>query len=903
MAANSGVWKADFGRLNLTFDRSSDELNPTSMKNEPKRPPKVLEKLLSRLCKGELLEEILGDLEEYHYELLEQPKWKRRLFYWFQVVNFLRPFALRGITAPHYFNHTIMFRNYIKVSLRGLMKNPVNSFINVFGLAVAIGICIFTYAFARWTYNTDQFHQHKEEVYLVTFSAKRDGTLQQFGQTPRPLGAMLREDFAQVKKICRVEDANVIVKAGANVFHEKVRYADPEFLEMLTFPLKRGNPASLHDPSSIILSADMAVKYFGDVDPIGEEMLLKFSENSGRTFKVTGVAEKFPEAHTIDFHFLINFENLYTSSVPSVPGYDIHDWGRFVNATLIQVEKPADLHVIEQGMGKYRDLQNKAAEEDWAVFSYGFEQLASLHRKSSAIRDDISYSSDAKYDSIIFLSIITVFLLVLACFNYINIAIVSAAKRLKEIGVRKTIGASRSVVIVQFLTENVVITFFALVIGVVLGTFVFVPWLENLNSFDMGFTLLDQRLWIYLPAVLLITGIASGIYPSIYISSFPVVGILKGSVRFGKKNPLTKVLLGVQLVLACVLITAGVLFNQNTTYMAERSWGYNQKQALYVAVPHQAAFEKMKARMVESPDIISVSGAEHHLGKNHTTTVAHQPDRQVEVDQLSVDAGYFETMGLQFIAGQSFREHYEADKKTIVVNEALAKSIGLDAATAIGQLFRIDSTQHEVVGVVKDFHSYSFFKKVKPAIFRVANEAAYRYLTLKVQPGKEYEANKAVQAEWASLFPEIPFDGGFQEDVWGNYFEELEVHASVWRGFAILAVVLASLGLYGLVTLNVAGRVKEFSIRKILGAGLPGIAGNITRQYVVLFAVALLVGAPTSYMLNKALLDWIYWYHVPVTYGGVFVAVAILVLVLLLTVAIQVRRVARENPVGGLRVE
>lgn len=867
------------------------------------RPPKALEKLLSRVCKDELLEEILGDLEEYHYELMEHPAWKRRLFYWFQVINFLRPFALRGITTPQYFNHTIMFRNYIKVSLRGLLKNPVNSFINVFGLAVAIGVCIFTYAFARWTYNTDQFHEHKEEVYLVTFSAKRDGALHQYGQTPRPLGAMLREDFAQVKKMCRVEDGNVIVKSGANVFHERVRYADPVFLEMFTFPLKRGNPASLHDPSSIILSADMAVKYFGDVDPIGEEMLLKFNENTGRTFKVTGVAEKFPEAHTIDFNFLINFENLYSSSVPGVPVYDVHDWGRFVNATLIQVENPADVRLIEQGMEKYKGLQNKAAEEDWAISSYGFESLATLHRKAGDIRNNISHSSDSKYDSIIFLSVITVFMLTLACFNYINIAIVSAAKRLKEIGVRKTIGASRGVVIVQFLTENVVVTFFALLMGIFLGTFVFIPWLENLNSFDMGFTLLDPRLWIYLPAVLLITGIASGIYPSFYISSFPVVGILKGSVRFGKKNPLTKVLLGVQLVLACTLITAGVLFNKNTTYMAERSWGYDQKQALYVALPDHTAFEKMKARMVQNPHIVSMSGSEHHLGKGHITTVAHQPDRQVEVDQLSVDGGYFETMGLQLVAGRSFRERYEADKKTIVVNEALAKSIGLEGAAAIGQLFRIDSVQHEVVGVVKDFHSYSFFKKVKPAIFRLANEEDYRYLALKVQPGKEYQANKDIQAEWALIYPEIPFDGGFQEDVWGDYFEQLEIHASVWRGFAILAVILASLGLYGLVTLNVAGRVKEFSIRKILGAGLPGIACNITRQYVALFTIALLIGAPTSYMLNKALLDWIYWYHVPVTYGGVVVAVAILVLVLLLTVAIQVRRVARENPVGGLRVE
>jgi ABC-type antimicrobial peptide transport system permease subunit len=361
------------------------------------------------------------------------------------------------------------------------------------------------------------------------------------------------------------------------------------------------------------------------------------------------------------------------------------------------------------------------------------------------------------------------------------------------------------------------------------------------------------------------------------------------------------VFLGVQLILACILITTGVLFTQNTNYMAKRSWGYNQHEALYVAVPDQAAFEKMNALMVQEPNAVSISGSLHHLGKSHTRTVIHMPDRQFEVDELSVDAHYFETMGLQLAAGRVFQDHAEADKNTVVVNESLVKSMALE--NPIGEIFKIDSVQYEIIGVVKDFHSYSFFRKVNPAIFSVADKESYRFLSVKVRPGSEHETSKILQARWAVLYPEIPFDGGFQEDVWGNYYEQINIHASVWKAFATIAVLLASLGLYGLVTLNVAGRVKEFSIRKILGAGLRSIAGNITRQYVILFAAALIIGAPVSYFLNKLLFDMIYHYHMPITFAGVIIAIGILILVLLTTVAAQTRKVLISNPVDGLKVE
>jgi ABC-type antimicrobial peptide transport system permease subunit len=446
-----------------------------------------------------------------------------------------------------------------------------------------------------------------------------------------------------------------------------------------------------------------------------------------------------------------------------------------------------------------------------------------------------------------------------------------------------------------------VVTFFALIVGVILGVTIFIPWFEQMWLFNMGFTLLDVSLWIYLPSILLLTGIAAGIYPAVYISKFEVVRIIKGSVQFGRKNPLTKLFLGFQLIIACILITSAVMFTQNTAYLSKRSWGYHQESVLYANVPDLASFEQLNATMGADPNVLSISGSSHHLGRNFTSAVVHLPDRQYEVDQLSVDASYFETMGLQLQQGRVFNEHNESDKQTVVVNELFVQSMALDKP--IDQSLKIDSIQYNIIGVVSDFHNTSFSNKVRPTVFTVANREDYHYLTIKVRSGAEQQTYKALQAKWAHLFPETPFQGGYQEDVWGNYFRGIGIHATFWKVIASIAVLLASLGLYGLVTINVAGRAREFSIRKILGAGIKNVAAIITQQYTILFAVALTVAAPISYLLIKLLIEAAYAYHMPIDFLGVTLAVVILIVVLFGTIATQIIKVFKSNPVDGLKIE
>jgi putative ABC transport system permease protein len=866
--------------------------------HEAVHPPRWPLHLLRLFLKKQFVEEIEGDMEEVFRDNMEQMSpAKARRAYVLEMLKLMRPVLLRDFAGVKLHSQQAMFANYFKVSFRGLMKNPLNSFINVFGLAAAIGICVFGYAFARWTYSTDQFHLLKDEVYLVTFEAERDGTAQRYGTTPRPLGDLLRNDISAIEKVCRVEDRTVVVKHADNTFHQKVRFTDPEFLEMLTFPMKWGTAHSLSDLSQIILSEGMAEKYFGDANPVGLNVQVYFDKDNSKIFKVGGVAAKFPDARTISFDFLVNFGNLRTV----YPGYNEQAWDNFVNATLVQVPIPAHLPQVHAAMSKYKDLQNAAVEGEWAIQSFRLEPIATLHKQSGEIRDDISRSSDGNYATIYYMIGISVLMLLLACSNYINIAIVTAAKRLKEIGVRKSIGANRRVVITQFLAENILLTSIALVIGVILAASVFIPGFEKMWGFSMEFSFADLRLWIYLPAILLVTSLASGFYPALYISRFQVVGILKGSLQFGRRSPLTKIFLTIQLILCCVFITSAIMFTQNTSYMTKRSWGYDQSHAIYAVAPDARSFGQLFNATADMTDVLGRAGSAHHLGKSHQPTIIHLPGRDYEVDQLAVDPDYFETLGIQLKEGRLFAAHKGSDRQAVIVNEQMVTNLKWD--TAIGQALRIDSMEYQVVGVVHDFHSYSFSKALQPVVFRVAEEEQMKYLTLKVSEGAQIEVYKTLQDKWAVLFPEVPFEGGLQEDVWGFYFEQIHIQSLVWRVFAFIAVMLASLGLYGLVSLNVEGRVREFSIRKVLGAGVKHIANSVTRQYFILFMIAIVVGGPLGYFLSTMILHSAYSYHMPFDYSGTIMAVILLTSIVIGTVSSQVRRILKANPVDGLKVE
>lgn len=787
-----------------------------------------------------------------------------------------------------------MLNNYFKTTLRSMMKNPLSSFINVFGLAVAIGACMVTYAFIDFDLGIDRFHENKDELFLSTHYVNREGKEELYGNAPAPLAAMIKNDFSSIENVTRIHNGNAVIKYGDNVFHESVRYVDPSFLDMFTFPLKWGVSSSLSDVNSIILSEEMSEKYFGDENPVGEEIKVILGNDVSKVFKVSGVAKTFPKARIIDFTFLANIENMKVL----YPSFDFNDWSRELNGIFVQVKDPATLPLIKEQMSRYITFQNEA-DSDWPISSFDFVSLHDLHLTSDEIKRDISY--DGSEEGRVGLPVIAAFILALACFNYLNIAIVSAAKRLKEIGMRKVIGASRRLIIFQFLAENLLLTFIAGVIGFILAATIFLPWFAGFSDIATEFDLLDGNMWLTLIAILLFTGLASGIYPALYISKFRAVQIFKGTLKFGNKNVATKIFLTIQLIITCVGIGFAVIFAQNSWYQGQREWGYAQKEVLYTEVQKAEDLQKLKAVMSQQAGITSIAGSRHHLSKKYKTTIVHFPDREYEVHEISVGAGYFKTMSLPLKEGRFLKSNMESENQSIVVNETFVKN--LELSQPLGSQFKIDSISYKIVGVVSDFHFNNFYYEISPTIFTLAKEEHQYFLTMKVSDNAKVASHKALLTAWSELFPETPFNGGFQEDTWVGFYEDLGTMKRFTRATAIVFVLLASLGLYGLIQLNVRGRIREFSIRKTLGASSKNLTKNIVSQYLVIFSIAILLGIPSAHFLNAAMLGMMFEDPLPYGYVGAIISAILLVVVLASVIASQVRKVAKTNPVEGLKVE
>lgn len=788
-----------------------------------------------------------------------------------------------------------MIRNYIKLALRSLTKNKLVSFINIFGLSTAIGVSITVFAFVDFEYNVDQIHENVDEIFIVGNVVERDGKEQLWGDSPAPIGAMLKQDYPQIKSVVRIDNRSLVFKYEDKVFNESCRFVDPGFMDMFTYPIEFGDKNALEDPSKIIISHDFSVKYFGDENPVGKQITMNFGEDRVGSFIIGAVARDFPPVYSFDFTILVHWDkkyDLYTDE-------DENDWKDFINATFIQLENKDDIEIINGGMDKYVTLQNQV-DEDWPAKSYPTHPLSTF--SINAYKWSGSISNGDEPTGRIILSILAGFLLVLACFNYMNIAIVSATKRLKEIGIRKTIGGSKFQLVRQFLIENIVMTVFALILGALIGKFVVLPWFNN--QFGLGLVLDifgNVRLWIFFVSLLLLVGLASGAYPAFYISSFKPADIFRGGLKISGKNRFTKVFLTFQFVLSLIAIVCGIIFVQNVKYQKGQDWGYDNENIYVVQVPSGESYRALRNRALQNPNILSVTGSGGLVGRSWGLAVIHKNDKKTEVRRIDIGPDYFESLDLRLVDGRTFKEALKSDEQSVIVNELFVKRVGWD--NIIDNTFFYDSTEYSIIGIVEDFHYQSFWNEIEPAMLRMVPEEDFRWLTANIRAGAGLEAVDFFEREWKELEPDLPYNGFFQDSVFDNYFNNIVGHSKLLGFSATLAVILSCMGLFGLVSLNVATRMKEFSIRKVLGAGPMSMFKRVNQQYIWLLIIATVIGAPLSYFVMNTFLDAVYKYHVPVNILSILLAVVMVFTVALLTVSSLVVKVVRTSPVNALRNE
>ncbi len=788
-----------------------------------------------------------------------------------------------------------MLKNYIKTTYRNLLRSKGSSFINLFGLSVAIGCAILVYLFLDLNFSMDQFHENGDRVFMVQSVLGEGDSQELWGHSPIPLGPALEADFPQIVRAVRWRNASATFQTEETVLQERVTFADEDLLDMLTFPLKYGDKKALTDQNALILSENAAIKYFGDADPIGQPITLTFNGDHVEAFTVRGVAAEFPENASFTFNALINYEKQRDLDL------DLSDWALRTSATFIELQQPGDIDAIAANVDRYLALQ-QAANEEAPITDFTFGNLYSLSRNSYRVSNDIMGGSHPA--GFFMLGGIGLFLLALACFNYMNIAIASATRRLKEIGVRKVLGSTRRQLIGQFLSENIMLCLLALILGVGLAHFFLVP---SFNSMFDGpnffvFASGNLRLWAFLGVLLVVTGLASGAYPAFYISRFEPTLIFRGKQKLTGKRWFTHTFLTFQFVMAFIAMILGLAMVQNGQYQANRDWGYNQEHTLVVPLEEAAQYAMLKNELEQLPDVLSIAGSAHHIGYHQDHTVVEVRGQKMDATRFDVGFGYLETLGLRLKAGRFFDEHYGSDaENALIVNETFVAEQGWQ--DAIGQQVRLGGTTYEIVGLVEDFHYDDFLESIEPTVLRIADEADFRYVSLRTKAGQATQTAATVAATWKKLIPDIPYDAFFQDAVFDNQLRENYQINKVFGFTALMALLISCMGLFGLASQNIARRMKEISVRKVLGASVAHLTQLVNRSFLLILAIAAVIATPLAYLVVNGLLDSVYAYRAALGAGPFLIAYSVVFLTALATISTQIYSVVVANPAEVLRNE
>jgi len=768
------------------------------------------------------------------------------------------------------------------------------SYISIFGLSLAIGCLIIPFIFINFWNSVDAFHENIDNIFYIEILINRSGTEQIWGPTPVPLGPSLKSEYSQIKEFVRIRPRSGAFRYQDKVFEEPFLFVDEGFLDMFTFPVIMGNPNALENRNSVIISDRYAKKYFSDENPLGKRLTLSNRNQFREQFIVEGVVEKNPGNSSIQFDILIPYK-----VIQQWEGRDLNNWADWTH-TFIQVEDPRDIDVIRKGMDKYIEFQ-KRANKTWSVGAFIFEPFSKLSKNTEYVTNDIGIgtASEEKFT----LAIIGIFLMLLACFNYVNIGIVTATRRLNEIGIRKVLGSTRTRLMLQFLSENFLLCLIAVIVGVIFAEVLLLPAFNGM--FDIPLKMDFQHnfgLWIFLAATLLFTSIGSGSYPAFYVSRFRPVDILRRTQQIGGGSKFTKVLLAFQFMLTFILLGSAFIFLENSQYQKGLDWGYNQEQIVNIELEGKKHFEVYRNAIAQNPSILSLAGSQDHLGRSSDIDVVAYKGKEYEIRRYVVGYNYLNTMQFRLREGRLFDQTMAGDiDRSIIVNEKLARSLGLQKP--VGTHVKIEDREYLIIGLVEDFHDQPFGDPIEPILFRLCETDEFDYISVRLKAGQINNTMDFLKGTWVSLFHDQPFEGIFQEDIWVSYFRFQDNIAKMQSFVGMIALVISCMGLFGLISISIVKRMKEISIRKVHGASVADIARLLNKDLIRLLIISIIIATPVCYYLMNQLLNLIYRYRVPITLVPFVVICITMVFSSLLTIGFQVYRAAKSNPVDMLRVE
>jgi len=794
-----------------------------------------------------------------------------------------------------------MLKNYLKVAVRIIFRHKGYSLINIFGLAAGMACCILILLLVQDELQFDKFHKNGEDLCLVGMRGSFGDQITTGATTAPAVGPALAEEYPEIIRSTRFNMTSILaLRYEDKIFRERGHAADPDFLEMFTFPLVSGNPqTALTEPHSIVLTEELAEKYFADENPLGQTMVI----DGQYAYKVTGIIKAAPNNSSIQFDFLIPFTDL--EELRHDPGFPTH-WYNWSVTTYIQLQPGASYKEVS---AKIEDRLRRAnPDNNPSLFLQPCTKLR-LHGLSNF---------GGTFGMVIMFSILALFVLAIACINFMNLATARSANRAREIGMRKVAGASKRNIIFQFYGESFFMVLLSLAIALVLVELL-LPVFNDLLSKQLTFNLIENPVFgLGLLCVVLITGLVAGFYPAIFMSLFQPAKIIKGGLGADSRNSrFRRTLVVMQFTLSVVLIIITTIIYRQVNFMQQADIGFQKEHLVYFSIKEgiRDHYTTVKQRLLQDPGVLQVSMTSRNpIGVYHNGSNWEWEGRDPAVNPLVTyyftDVDFLETFGIKMAAGSFYAKESAGESSAssgeIVINETLARIIGAD--NPIGMRLSKGDVEYRIIGVLEDFHFKPLYQDIGPLIvFQKTNKGnpegtQFNFVFARIRPDDPAATVAHIKDVYQEFSPDYPLELRFFDEVYDRLYQGVQRIGQIIEFSAGLAILISCLGLFGLAAFTAEQRTREIGVRKVLGATVPGIVRLLAKDFLLCVAIANAIGWPAGYLLMTG---WMQDFAVRASIGWTPFAIAagISLAVALLSVSYQAIKAATANPVTALRYE
>ena len=780
---------------------------------------------------------------------------------------------------------------YLRITFRNFRRHKVSSLINLIGLTTGLACAFFIYLWVQDEFSINKFHEKDARLYRVmefqTYSNERFAT----NSTPGILGENLKLDFPDIQYAATTTWINPALLSHENTFFKEEGYhVGEDFFNIFTYPLLAGNPDNvLKDKNSICISRDVAEKFFGDIESaIGKT--LRYEED--RNFVVSGVFENINPKSTHIFDFVLPLQDYLDRNDWATK------WGNNGPHTYAILQEGADPDQVTEKIFGYIKTKEEDSHIDLFLKKYSEQYLYGKYTNGEP--------DGGRIDYVRLFSVIAVFILVIACINFMNLSTARASKRAHEVGVRKAIGAERSRLIRQYIGEAVLISFFSMVFAFLI-TLLLLPQFNEITDKTISLQLTPEIIGVCILTILL-TGVLAGSYPALYLTHFNPVQVLKGEIKSSAGEIWArKGLVVFQFTITIILIVGVTVIYKQTQYAFTKNLGYDQDNVVFfgqdggISDKRDAFFTELR----RIPGVANAAGTSHQMVSQQSNTMGlewrdKQPEQRILFENIRVDYEFYETMGFDLAAGRWFSREFGADTTKMVINEAAARVMGFTPEEAVGENIKLwEEYDYQIVGVLKDFHYMSIHREVDPAFFRI--EPTWN-VAVRLEAGKEVETMYAIEELYQQFSPGFIFEYEFLDKRYQRLYNSEKRVGTLSSYFAGFAIVISCLGLFGLAAFTAERRLKEIGIRKVLGATTSNIVIMLSGDFTKLVAISILIALPISYyFMNKWLESFAYKIDLSI---WIFLGAAIISLVIAwLTVSSQALRAANVNPAKCLKDE